>query len=40
MHGSAVTIPPANSLGLGSTQQYMSFFDYFFSVNIKKEKSI
>ena len=50
MHGSAVTIPPANSLGLGSkmcskhftlnTQQYILFFDYFFPVNIKKEQSI
>ena len=48
MHGSAVTIPPANSLGLGSymcskhfaLNNTCRFYDYFFSVYIKKEKSI
>ena len=48
MHGSAVTIPPANSLGLGSNMcskhfalnNTCRFYDYFFSVYIKKEKSI
>ena len=48
MHGSAVTIPPANSLGLGSKMcskhfklnNTYRFLIIFFSVNIKKEKSI
>ena len=47
IHRSAVTIPPANSLGLGSkmcskhfTLDNTCFLIIFFSVNIKKEKSI
>ena len=47
MHGSAVTIPQANSLGLGSKMCSKHFtlnntyrFLIIFSINIKKEKSI
>ena len=48
MHGSAVTIPPANSLGLDSKMcskrftlnNTYRFLIFFSSVNIKKEKSI